>query len=117
MPNLCAILYYGLNLSYYCEKMEKTSGVIEEPDMNPDEIFDLTGYTLLQFLLLPFGVPIIIMLKIKDSIMECIWVTKIWIAKRKALREEAIRKRKSFYHRVRKTLSRWLRDFRYAFIV
>jgi len=92
--------------------MEKTGGIIDEPDVDPDEVYDLSGYTLIQFLILPFALPIIIILKLKDIIMTCFWVSKRWIDHRRSLHEDAARKRKSLFHRMKKTLGRWFREFR-----
>ena len=101
------LIYYGLNISYYCETMLKTGGVIEEPDVDPDEVYDLSDYTLLQFLLMPLAIPILIMIKLKEAIEECLYHTKRWIDHRRAIYEASQKKRKSIGHRIKKTFKKW----------
>jgi hypothetical protein len=86
--------------------MLKTDGSIEEPNIDPDDVFDLTGYSLWMLLLLPLSIPIVLILKLKDMLVECLWVVKRWVAQRRALHASSSKKRKSFFHRVKKTFSR-----------
>ena len=106
------LIYYGLNISYYCETMLKTGGVIEEPDVDPDDIYDLSEYTLLQFLLMPLAIPILVVIKLTEIIEECFYHTKRWIEHRRAIHEASKKKRKSFGHRIKKTLKRWYKKFK-----
>jgi hypothetical protein len=112
IPYLIALLLYGMNISYYTEQMDY-DGIIEEPNVNPEDVVDLSGVSLLHFTGVLFAIPCILCIQCRDSAEGLCGVINDWIFEMRRSREKAKKKRQSFAHRVKKTLNRWWRNFRY----
>merc|ERR1711991_542406 len=80
-----------------------------------EDVYDLSEYSLLQFLLMPLAVPIILFLKAKEVIEDWLWVLRRWIDAARARHREEAKKRASFCKRCNKTMRRWKNNFKDVF--